>query len=68
LFGALVGSPDASEGKAGDPLKAGKKAGAGPRIADKMRAALQVVKRQDIKAIEAEPVKKGSCNCGCKKA
>lgn len=57
---------DASEGKDGDPLAAGKKSGAKPKLRDKMRDAYKGMIAEEKKRIDAEPMPEGKCPCGCK--
>lgn len=43
-----------------------KKAGPAPKIQDKMRTAYRTMIAEDNKRIDAEPMQKTKCDCGCK--
>lgn len=47
-------------------MAAGKKSGAKPQLRDKMRTAYKGMVAEQKKQIDAEPMPKGKCPCGCK--
>ena len=43
-----------------------KKAGAKPKLREKMRAGYRKMIAEERNSIDAEPAPKGKCKCGCK--